>query len=207
MTSVTLYLLCAPYVIRAENARAVPSRSASAPGGGNGPRSRAVRGASRRHVRMSRRRRLACPHLRHVAKHRTFPSSNNHEWMIVPRLAHGHAVRREPRILVPAAPGTRFRSIDNPRTAPHPGRLDPRRAARGQRRGLSRGVGAGAAAHVALQHTDDAAHPSSIQSSSHSARLGHSSAPSRSGRLHAGSSSAPCLDILQWRGGRGGGEG
>ena len=162
---------------------------------------------SRRHASHVAAARLACPHLRHVAKHRTFPSSNNHEWMIVPRLAHGHAVRREPRMLVPAAPGTRFRSIDNPHTAPHPGRLDPRRAARGQRRGLSRGVGAGAAAHVALQHTHDAAHPSSIQSSSHSARLGHSSAPSRSGRLHAGSSSAPCLDILQWHGEGGGGWG
>ena len=105
----------------------------------------------------------------------------------------------------------------------------PRRAAverhaaarAGQRRGLSRGVGVGAAAHITTQHTCAAytavvhiplvsrssrSQPfTAIHNSSHPARLGHLSAPSRSGRLQAGSSSAPCLDILQWRGGRGGG--
>ena len=109
--------------------------------------------------------------------------------------------------------------------------LGPRRAAverraaarAGQRRGLSRGVGVGAAAHITTQHTCAAytavvhiplvsrssrSQPfTAIHNSSHPARLGHLSAPSRSGRLQAGSSSAPCLDILQWRGGRGGGEG
>jgi hypothetical protein len=100
--------------------------------------------------------------------------------------------------------------------------VERRAAARaGQRRGLSRGVGVGAAAHITTQHTCAAytavvhiplvsrssrSQPfTAIHNSSHPARLGHLSAPSRSGRLQAGSSSAPCLDILQWRGGRGGG--